>query len=142
MSDKEKRKKDVPISEADPKALDELVSKIQKNNEEAVAKIKETSNKDIFELLEEDIKDSDLPQEEKTERLAKILALKTKKVHILLVGATGAGKSSTINALFNMDVAKIGVGVDPETDSITSYSLGNLIIYDTPGLGDGKNDSA
>lgn len=142
MSDKEKRKKDVPISEADPKALDELVSKIQKKNEEAVAKIKETSNKDIFELLEEDIKDSDLPQEEKTERLAKILALKTKKVHILLVGATGAGKSSTINALFNMDVAKIGVGVDPETDSITSYSLGNLIIYDTPGLGDGKNDSA
>ena len=141
VSDNVKNKEDMPVTAADPQALNEFVSSIQERNKEAVAKLKEQSQKDIFDLLEEDIKASDLPQEEKTARLAKLIALKTKKVHILLVGATGAGKSSTINALFNMDVAKIGVGVDPETESITSYQLGNLIIYDTPGLGDGKNDS-
>lgn len=55
----------------------------------------------------------------------------------MLAGATGSGKSSTINALFNMEVAKVGVGVDPETDCIAKYELDNLIIWDTPGLGDG-----
>ena len=39
-------------------------------------------------------------------------------VNLLLVGATGSGKSSTINAMFNMQVAKVGVGVDPETACI------------------------
>ena len=33
----------------------------------------------------------------------------------MITGATGSGKSSTINALFNMEVAKVGVGVNPET---------------------------
>jgi predicted GTPase len=57
------------------------------------------------------------------------------------VGATGSGKSSTINALFNMDVATVGVGVDPETNTISKYELDNLIIWDTPGLGDGLTDN-
>lgn len=34
---------------------------------------------------------------------------------VLLVGATGAGKSSTLNAVFGMEVAKVGDGVEPET---------------------------
>ena len=55
----------------------------------------------------------------------------------MLVGSTGSGKSSTINALFNMDIAKVGVGVDPETTDIAKFELDNLIIWDTPGLGDG-----
>jgi predicted GTPase len=54
----------------------------------------------------------------------------------MLTGSTGAGKSSTINALFNMDVAKVGVGVDPETSIIEKFILDNLVIWDTPGLGD------
>ena len=53
-------------------------------------------------------------------------------VNLLLVGATGSGKSSTINAMFNMQVAKVGVGVDPETACIEKYELGGLTIWDTP----------
>jgi len=33
-------------------------------------------------------------------------------------------------------VATVGVGVDPETMSITQYELGDLTIWDRPGLGD------
>jgi predicted GTPase len=56
----------------------------------------------------------------------------------MITGATGSGKSSTINAMFNMEIAKVGIGVDPETMSIEKYELDNLILWDSPGLGDGK----
>ena len=92
--------------------------------------------KTIYELLEMDIMHSDLPLREKNRRLANLIRMREKQVNILVVGATGSGKSSTINALFDMEVAKVGEGVDPETDTITSYTLSNLIIWDTPGLGD------
>ena len=97
----------------------------------------------IYELLEEDIMGSDMSLSEKNERLSRLIKMREKKVNIMLVGSTGSGKSSTINALFNMQVAKVGVGVDPETNDITSYTLENLTIWDTPGLGDGiENDRA
>ena len=67
----------------------------------------------------------------------KVESLMEENVNLLLVGATGSGKSSTINAMFNMQVAKVGVGVDPETACIEKYELGGLTIWDTPGLGDG-----
>ena len=60
----------------------------------------------------------------------------------MITGATGCGKSSTINALFNMEVAKVGVGVDPETMEIERYDLDNLTLWDSPGLGDGKEADA
>lgn len=101
------------------------------------------SAKSIYDLLEEDIMGSDLPMQEKAERLSRLIKVREKKANIILVGATGSGKSSTVNALFNMEVAKVGVGVDPETDTITSFELENLTIWDTPGLGDGiKNDES
>ncbi len=103
----------------------------------------ESDSKSIYDLLEDDIMTSDLPMPEKIERLSRLIKVRDRKVNIILVGATGSGKSSTVNALFNMEVAKVGVGVDPETDIITSYELENLTIWDTPGLGDGvKNDEA
>ena len=105
--------------------------------------LEKKDKKSIYVLLEEDIMASELSMPEKNERLSRLIKVRDKKVNIILVGATGSGKSSTVNALFNMDVAKVGVGVDPETDLITSYELENLTIWDTPGLGDGiKNDEA
>lgn len=76
-------------------------------------------------------------------RAEKLLHLTNEKFNLLLVGATGSGKSSTINALFDTQVAKVGTGVDPETASISYYALDNFCIWDTPGLGDGvENDIA
>ena len=98
--------------------------------------------KNIYELLNDEIMASDLTDAEKNERLSKLLQTQAKKVNIIFVGATGSGKSSTVNALFNMEVAKVGIGVDPETAEITKYELGNLTIWDTPGLGDGGMDKS
>lgn len=58
---------------------------------------------------------------------------------VLLVGGTGTGKSSTLNAIFESTVAKVGEGVDPETMTITSHSLHKYLrFHDSAGLGDGK----
>ncbi|WP_347909880.1 GTPase [Pseudomonas grandcourensis] len=57
---------------------------------------------------------------------------------VMLTGSTGAGKSSTINALFSESVAKVGKGVDPETMDLDWYSVHDYLrVWDTPGLGDG-----
>ena len=42
-------------------------------------------------------------------------------IDVLVVGATGVGKSSTINSLFGQDITKVGIGVDPETKIISSH---------------------
>lgn len=58
---------------------------------------------------------------------------------VLLVGGTGTGKSTTLNALFGTTVAKVGAGVNPETKNITSYQLHKYLrFHDSAGLGDGK----
>lgn len=56
---------------------------------------------------------------------------------VLVVGCTGAGKSSTINALFETCVARVGRNCDPETTNISSMQLNELMrFWDSPGLGD------
>lgn len=90
----------------------------------------------IYELLEKEIMSSDVPEEEKSKQLSKLLKARGQKINLMLVGATGSGKSSTINSLFNTSVAKVGVGVDPETKDIECYQMENLTIWDSPGLGD------
>jgi hypothetical protein len=37
--------------------------------------------------------------------------------------------------MFDADVAKVGINVDPETMSIEKYVLHNLILWDSPGRG-------
>lgn len=60
-------------------------------------------------------------------------------IDVLLVGATGTGKSSTLNAIFGSEVAKVGKGTDPETQIISGYKVHNYLrIHDSAGLGDGK----
>jgi hypothetical protein len=93
----------------------------------------------IFNKLENAILNAqDIPEKDKQEIFQNIGRLKNNRLNILITGATGCGKSSTINALFNMDIAKVGVGVNPETMDIEKYELGNMVLWDSPGLGDGK----
>lgn len=94
--------------------------------------------KKIFDAMQEDIENANIPDSEKAKLMKNLLHLKEQKINLMITGATGCGKSSTINALFDMKVAKVGVGVDPETMEITKYELDNLILWDSPGLGDGK----
>lgn len=62
---------------------------------------------------------------------------------VLLVGATGTGKSSTINALFGSEVAKVGTGSDPETQKVYRYQISDYFrIHDSAGLGDGVANDA
>ena len=81
---------------------------------------------------------ANLTDDEKTHSLKNLQRLRNTKVNILITGATGCGKSSTINALFDSEKARVGQGADPETMHIARYDLDNIVLFDSPGLGDGK----
>jgi uncharacterized protein (DUF697 family)/predicted GTPase len=57
------------------------------------------------------------------------------RTNIIVVGRTGVGKSTLINAIFKEDVAKTGVG-SPVTKNITKYPIdGTLVsLFDSRGL--------
>ena len=97
-----------------------------------------SDEKKFFESMESDILNANIPEEEKSKLMKNLLNLKKQKINLMITGATGVGKSSTINALFNTEKAKVGVGTDPETMEITRYELDNLVLWDSPGLGYGK----
>ena len=93
-------------------------------------------NTDILNEMTRELDKHNLPESTKKVIYDAILKLTKKQLNILLVGGTGVGKSSTINALFNSNVAKIGL-IDPETMEITKYALrNNLVLWDSPGIGD------
>lgn len=94
--------------------------------------------RDIFETMQEDIMGAGIDESTRRKMLKNVMRLKEQKINIMVTGATGCGKSSTINALFDTEVAKVGVGVDPETMEIEKYELDNLVLWNTPGLGDGR----
>lgn len=45
--------------------------------------------------------------------LGNLMKLKKQKINLMVIGATECGKSSTINALFGVEVARIGTSADP-----------------------------
>lgn len=55
----------------------------------------------------------------------------------MVVGRTGVGKSTLINAVLGSDRAGTGIG-KPVTQKIKKYSKSGFILYDTPGLEDDK----
>ncbi|WRE73467.1 50S ribosome-binding GTPase [Helicobacter pylori] len=61
--------------------------------------------------------------------------IKESKMNILLMGYTGSGKSSLINALFGKEIAKAGVG-KPITQHLEKYidEQKGLILWDTKGI--------
>ncbi len=92
----------------------------------------------VFRDMENNVDSLDIDEGLKKKIFENIIKLKKQKVNLMITGATGCGKSSTINAMFNTNVAKVGVGVDPETMEIQRYEMDGLILWDSPGLGDGK----
>lgn len=92
--------------------------------------------KNLFNILREELENSSVDENTKLSIYEKILKLEKQKINILLLGATGSGKSSTINALFGLEIADVGYGVDPMTMQIQKFELDNLILWDSPGLGD------
>ncbi|OON85164.1 hypothetical protein BXO88_13945 [Oribacterium sp. C9] len=117
---------------------------------------------DLRDILEDEIINSKSTDDEKKILLKRLRTFCDTETNIMLVGATGCGKSSTINALFScgdskqsaedneqkdgldpkissvtVEVAKVGSKADPETKDIEKYRIGNLVLWDTPGFGDG-----
>lgn len=133
-----------------------------KNFEAGEGSIRENMD-DLCDILEDEILKSREPEEEKKALLKRLRSFCSTETNIMLVGATGCGKSSTINALFAagsnaqeipsdeeneaakevrtkagvVEIAKVGSKADPETKDIEQYRIGNLVLWDTPGLGDG-----
>lgn len=93
---------------------------------------------DVFKVAENVIANSSMTEQEKISALKEIQSMKSRKINLMITGATGCGKSSTINALFNCQRAKVGTTANPETMQITKYELDNMVLWDSPGLGDGK----
>lgn len=57
---------------------------------------------------------------------------------VMLIGGTGTGKSTTLNAIFQKETAKVGHSFAPETMNVSAHLLNDSFrLWDTPGLGDG-----
>lgn len=143
------------------KGLNSSLEDVLKNAEEGETTIKDNMD-DLCDILEDEILKSKTSEEEKRKLLKRLRKFCNTETNIALVGTTGCGKSSTINARFAVgensedtaeeeddelgenapkktyvEVAKVGSKADPETKDIEKYRIDNLVLWDTPGLGDG-----
>lgn len=61
-------------------------------------------------------------------------------LNILIIGGTGVGKSSTINAIYGENRVKIGTNPNPQTQEIEQCKISkNITLYDSPGLGETRD---
>ncbi len=82
-------------------------------------------------------KTGELNTDKLREHFKNLKGIKESKMNILLMGYTGSGKSSLINALFGKEIAKAGVG-KPITQHLEKYidEQKGLILWDTKGIED------
>lgn len=64
-----------------------------------------------------------------------------KRPNILVMGATGAGKSSLVNLVFGQEMAAVGAG-KPVTDGVHAYENQLVRIYDSEGYESGQEQQA
>lgn len=64
-----------------------------------------------------------------------------KRPNILVMGATGAGKSSLVNMIFGQELATVGAG-KPITQGVCSYENELVRIYDSEGYESGQEQQA
>lgn len=78
-----------------------------------------------------DVNSGELDTEKTQEQVSKERDI----INILLIGATGVGKSTLVNAFFGCDVAKVGVG-KPVTQKLKTYYVKEkgLTLWDTKGI--------
>ena len=115
-------------------------SQIKQGKQEAfqiiIKCIKRKNKVDLWERIRAEIVSSkELSQVNKKIYLKNFDELIKGELHILFAGGCGSGKSTTINAIFNKEVAKVGK-IDPETQHVSALKLDNLFLHDTPGLGE------
>lgn len=70
---------------------------------------------------------------DKGKEILKDMGKEDSKLNILIIGKTGIGKSTLINAIFGKQMAQTGDGA-PVTQEIREHKSGALSIYDTKGL--------
>lgn len=90
-------------------------------------------------ILKETYKLKDKSTEEQREGMKAILNTLDIPLSILIIGGTGVGKSSTINAIYGENRVKVGSNPNPQTQEIEQCQISkNLTLYDSPGLGEGS----
>lgn len=109
--------------------------------EEVINKSSIQNKTNIFNTIKEAFNTKKNIQERIKSLFSDLVNLSKKDVHILIVGASGSGKSETINALLkdaniHNQKAISRKGSDSVTMNIETFKIGNCSIYDSPGLGD------
>ena len=96
-----------------------------------IEEIKENKNNKINNVVENTAKEKIMPNNDEL------------TLNLLILGKTGTGKSSLVNALVGEEVAKVG-DAEPETEDIYPYSAEidgkKIIIHDSWGMEVGKED--